>query len=505
MGQKRRKRKQAWITAYGKLWIGVFLFVYLLLVGKNGFLDVSDFRTKTFYVLSGFLLAAVPLHWAELYLASRRRTLRPAGEKLRLRPVWAAVLAYLFFTLLSAAASPYGKSAWYNKELHEGAVTICLYVLCFLTLSHWGRTAKWHQAALLAALSIFLTICFLQIRGGNPLGYYPEGYSFLKVDVSRAFLGTVGNVDLVSTLLSLAAPICLVLGLTGISWRTLFRKGPRPWDVVCILCLIAAALCVPVMLRVRVLCGLVGLAGGLVIAAFVLLPKTARTRWIILGAVAAVGVAAALILRSQRVGLYCKTRTGTDKFVFKLLYEVHQLLNGTVSETFGSGRFFIWRQMLERIPSRLWLGTGPDTVRLTGLAPFTRYEKSVLVATARITDAHCQPLQILYCQGLPALLAWLATLGFSGYEWVRNRRDPVAAALGTGLLCFQISMLFCFCSVIIMPFFWVCLGLLHGRCEALRLAAQGSGQDRPEAGSAKKREKRSVQPAHQEQKQEGSL
>ena len=40
--------------------------------------------------------------------------------------------------------------------------------------------------------------------------------------------------------------------------------------------------------------------------------------------------------------------------------------------------------------------------------------------------------------------------------------------LGAGLICFLLTMLFCFSSVIIMPFFWVALGLLAGEAERIR-------------------------------------
>ena len=77
-----------------------------------------------------------------------------------------------------------------------------------------------------------------------------------------------------------------------------------------------------------------------------------------------------------------------------------------------------------------------------------------------LTDAHSYPLQILYCQGLPALLSWLGAVGFTLSHWVKYRRDRAAAILGGGLACFLCAMLFCLSSVIIMPFFWLALGLL---------------------------------------------
>ena len=85
-----------------------------------------------------------------------------------------------------------------------------------------------------------------------------------------------------------------------------------------------------------------------------------------------------------------------------------------------------------------------------------------------LTDAHCFPLQILYCQGLPALLSWLVMIGFAVRTWWKTRTDPVAAGLGAGLVCWVCAMLFGFCSIILQPWFWLLLALLESRSRALR-------------------------------------
>ena len=123
--------------------------------------------------------------------------------------------------------------------------------------------------------------------------------------------------------------------------------------------------------------------------------------------------------------------------------------------------------MLERVPDRLLFGEGPDMARFSDLAPFVRYENGVEVARATITDAHCYPLHILYCQGLPALLSWLALVGLILRRWFKARTDPAVRVLGGGLVCFLCAMLFCPSSIIIMPFFWLAMGLLEAAAQPL--------------------------------------
>ena len=102
------------------------------------------------------------------------------------------------------------------------------------------------------------------------------------------------------------------------------------------------------------------------------------------------------------------------------------------------------------------------SVRLTGLEPFTRYDESgALVAKATITDGHCLPIHILYCQGLPALLSWLTMVGSAIVTWYRGRKTPTVAVLGAALVCWLTAMLFSFSSIIIQPFFWLGLGLME--------------------------------------------
>ena len=146
-----------------------------------------------------------------------------------------------------------------------------------------------------------------------------------------------------------------------------------------------------------------------------------------------------------------------------LFREIHSILHGEISDSFGSGRVEIWRKMLARLDRRqLLFGCGPDTVRLTALEPFRTYDETgKLLRQAAITDAHCWPLQMLYCQGVFALLSFAATVVLALRPWFRSKgRTAAVEILGAALLCFLFAMLFCFTSVIIMPLFWTLLGLL---------------------------------------------
>lgn len=434
---KHRRRAAGRESVWGpvQVWLCVFLPLYPLLVGVDGFSGISAFKTTLLYALTGLLLLCVA---AQGILALTRR--RRARGRLRLsmpRPASLAALAFLLFTLLSAAASSFGGRAWYDETAHEGAVSVCCYVLIFLAVSRWATPNRAILGCFIAMTAVFGLICLLQMLSLNPLGLYPTGGTYYdgSVKYHGAFLGTVGNIDLVSSFLSLCVPMLAVIALCHRGW------GRYPAA--------AAGLCgMVILVFIRVLCGVVGLAAGAWICLLVLLPVKRRVRlWLLFGS-------AVLALDALVLLWFYDAPSG-------LLHELHEILHGRPSDSFGTGRFFIWRQILSRVPESLWLGVGPDMTRYTGLEEFRRTTANGVVITAMITDAHCLPLQILYCQGLPALLSWLAAVGLSLRGWFRKGRSVPAAALGAGLACYLISMLFCFSSVILSPMFWAALGLLN--------------------------------------------
>lgn len=419
-----------------EVWIGFFLAFYLLFPGVKGYKAISTGKTWTFYGLTVLLLGLGIWH---LVQNLRRGKLRPiTGPQI-------AALAFLFCTLASAIASPLGKKAWFDSSAHEAALTVSCYVLLFLIVSRCGLPTERLFRVLFWAMVPFCLLCFLQALGENPFGLYPNNWNYYdgyKVKYAGAYAGTIGNVDFVSAFLALATPILLL--------RSLRQKPKKAWP-----CWVLAAACFGISVWIRVLCGLAGFILGSVVCLAVLCPDRYRKRILLgLGVLALAGLA---VLWAFDLPV-------------SFLHELHETLHGRPQDSFGTGRFYIWRQMLERIPDNLLFGVGPDMARYSNLEPFIRYENGVEVARATITDGHCYPLHILYCQGLPALLSWLALVGMALVHWYKARTNPAVRALGGGLVCFLCAMLFCPSSIIIMPFFWLTLALLEAKArEELRI------------------------------------
>ena len=316
------KQKPSLLDVWMELLLGGFLALYLLFIPLRGserlgmYSQISETKTTLFFVLMGILL-----FYGAIRLGVELWAWRKQGKPLTsLSPSQIAALLFLFFTVISAAASPYQANAWYSSKSHEATLTLGLYVLLFLVTSRWGVPTRRLWKVLLWSMGLFCLLCLLQALGKNPLSLYPEGQSFYDgygKQYQGAYAGSVGNVDLVSALLALVIPL-LVIPALGKQLR-------RTWP-----CWLLALGCVGLLVWLRVLCGLVGLAAGTALTLLVRCPDEKR-KWLLLsyGILAVTGIA---LLWAVDLPV-------------KFLHELHEILHGRAEDSFGTGRFFIWRQM----------------------------------------------------------------------------------------------------------------------------------------------------------------
>ena len=406
----------------------LMLTVFPLWCGCGGYRGIVDAKYPLFLLLCGLYVAAMTL----LTL----RTL-PTPAALWRGASWTQrfVALYLLFTWLSAFFSPYFPETLVGVSRHEGALTITLYCLCFLFVSVYGKAERGMLCALGVTVLIFCILCICQLHGGNPLSLYPAGTTYFDANTTYpgTYLGTIGNVDLV------AAFLCLVIPLFGVT-LLLSRDKQRWW---LLLPLIAALY---VLLDMWVLAGIVGVFGGAVLALPMLCGdfRSRRRAALALG----IGLVGALFV------LWRFDFGGT-------LHELHELLHGNFDGSFGSGRIHIWCSVLREIPSHLWLGTGPDTMLRASLPPFERFDTARGVTViARLDVAHNEFLNILFHQGIFALLAYLGALLSAAMRCLRSR-SAVAAALGTAVLCWCVQAFFGFSMFLTTPFFFLALALLE--------------------------------------------
>ncbi len=421
--------------------------VYLLIFDQTGLSGLSYAKRTCFYLIgggypammllyTGFALCIGDVRWQEL-----KQKLTPHSAA-----VW-MMLAYLLLTVISALCSDFRDSTWLGYSRREGVLTIAIYVVDFYLLSVFARPHRGLVYLLAGTTTLFCLVCILQMFGYNPLSLYTQDQSFAQIGGTH--VGTIGNVGHVGGFLCLAIPLfaCFLL---------------RQTESVRFSLLLPLLLLLYVLWRINVLAAFVGLSAGLLLALPAVLRLKKRALWIWYGGLAVLGVLSCLLLFFVDFGQ-------------GFFHELHELLHGRAEASFGSGRFWIWRQVLAHVPRRLWFGYGPDTMGLVGLEPFSRFDETLgRPVQAFIDTAHNEPLNILFHQGIFALLAYLGALLFSIRGFFRRARSSAAAAmLGTAVICYLIQSLFGISQLIVAPYFWICLGLLESTGRNETVPAQG--------------------------------
>ena len=433
------ERAQRILSHLSNAYIAVLLTVFLLYPG-SGYQTITLQKWRLYLWLTGAYIVAILLLRLELTIVGETPAPKPCRVWRALPLSHKLLLGYLLTTVLSAILSKYRTTAIWGSGRCEGLVAIALYVLSFMLVSVYAEPKRWMLWLFAASVSVNCVICLIQFAGYNPFHLYPEGMNYYDANKQYAgeFLGTIGNVDILSAVLSLSIPAfwSAFLRLTGDRRRLLL--------------LIPLVLCLVVLLKAFVSGGILGVGGALVLSLPVMLDgKAARKQ-------AAVGVVCGAALLAAVVYLFGGRMGG-------FLYEASELMHGRWNDDFGSGRLYIWRNILELVPEHPLIGGGPDTLGLRTDAAFERYDETLgILIHSSIDAAHNEYLNILVNQGAIALLLYLVALAVSAVKWVRySTKDPVVAICGSAILGYCIQAFFGISSPISTPYFWMALAFLN--------------------------------------------
>lgn len=412
--------------------------VFLLLSGPEGYTDISRFKYLMLLGISACFIAAMAgsalwqLIKKEITLTSPRKLWQKmtAAQKL--------MLGFWLCCGISAVISGFFPDTLLGFHRREGFLTITIYVAIFLLVSVYGKADSLLLTVFAVAVTVFSAICFLQFLGHNPFTLYPEGLTYY--DAHKAyryeFLGTMGNVDIVAALLSVAAPLFLT--------AVVRLKDKRRF-----LLLIPLACILAVTVLSKVAAAFVGVFGSMLLItplALITNPKVKKTLLIVL----------LILLILAVLCLFCfDIGTGT-------LHEIHQLLHGNWDDDFGTGRLFIWRNLMPLIEEHPLFGGGCDTLGERMTVEFRNYdEETGILRTASIDTAHNEYLNILVNEGALALIFYLAALVYSFYIFIRkNPRNPAVAICGSGVLGYCLQAFFGIRMTINAPLLFILWALM---------------------------------------------
>lgn len=407
------------------------LSVYLLFPGLHGYTAIEADKVLLFYLLFGGYLLVMAGYAAYMVLFRGRSAAQLWYDTTMAQRF---VILYLVFTAVSSLLSAYSQWTFFGMSRYEGLLTIGLYCGCCLCVSRYAPTSGRLWRVFGVAMTLFCILCFLHMAGLDPLDQYPDGMTYADGNVLYAgiYLGTVGNAGLVAGLLCLAIPVFAVRAIAS------QERGDRLLFVVCALCLI-------VLIGIDIKAGLLGLAVGSIVSLPAVLPVSARVRkclWLCLPVAAAIFAVCILLFAKEGV-----------------LYEAGQLLRGNWDDAFGSGRIYIWKQVLHRCKGNLLFGTGPDTMIAAQIPGFDFDYGGGTVMTVADT-AHNEYLNVLYHQGVFSLIAYLGALISAYVCFLRTKTKSVTArALCIALTCYCVQAFFGISSCLTTAFFWLFLGI----------------------------------------------
>ena len=425
-----------------EVYLLLFATVHLLYLGFSGYSHIFEAKILTFCTINILyfvsLLIALFLFWDK----NKKRLAQALRRRLNVAHI--CVLLYMIFTVISGLLSEYFPKTIFGISRFEGMFTICIYGFMFFAVSFFTVSIKRVFYAFTVSASLFCALCILQILGFNSLHLYPEGMNFYDAGVkyTTAFIGTIGNTNLSGAFICLALPIFLVL---------LFKSKNKKH---CYL-LIPVALLTFTALTMDVTSTILGLISAVIISFPLILSFRKRNTIIYVLSVSAVITIILFLI------LFYPPKTG-------FIHELSRILHGDISDSFGSGRIRIWKNVLGEIPDSPVFGKGPDTMMMENFAPFERYYPALgKVKRTSIDVAHNEFLNILYHQGFLALLAYLAFLFFVIKAWIKNRQNIVVLALGCGIVCYLAQSFFTFSMCLTAPYFWICAGLIIGMSDKI--------------------------------------
>lgn len=401
-----------------KIYVYLMFGLFLLFTGFSGYSNVFTSKCILFTALSSIYLVA-----SLIFGLSAKKMGAPE----------ISALIYLGITALSAVASSHFPNTLIGISRYEGLLTIGLYVAVFLFVSQNWDTGDGFMYFLCAVMLLESVVVILQLFGFNILWLYPKGtnYYIALEKYNGAFISTVGNSDIASALFSLVTPVLWGIFATRRKYR-LLSLASAVASSACLFCISVSA-------------GIVAIVALICVIPFVLFPKRRITVAVILAFVAAIFFA---------ILYFIPIKEG-------MLYELQSLMHGNYDPDFGSGRLHIWREVLDNI--KPLLGTGPDTMLKESIEPFVKTINGKNVVRS-IDIAHNDYLNILFHQGIFALVAYLGILAPLFVGWLKNgRRNKTAAVFGAGIFAYSVQVFFSYSACSSAVFFWIVLGMLN--CE----------------------------------------
>ncbi len=353
-----------------RIYIIFALGIYPIFPGFHGYENISREKIIFLAACSFALLIALALS------PDRKDFLKKAGF------AEISIFIFAFTAIISFLCSNLDRWKLIIGQNYDGLFMILLFTLIFLLLSKGSYKKKEIIGVLLISSSLVSLICILQILAFNPLGLYPAGASLSGhgIDYSGVYLGTFGNQNLLSAYFSLLSPLFI--------YELLFSKNKKRFWLF-----LPVAMFLFISIKLRQSAYLISFCLCLLLTVIMRALGGRRTLY------ATVGFITALLLFFALV-YFIKPKNET-------LFELHEILHGRVSKTFGSKRLMIWAETVQIFKRSPITGHGPASLPYLFTTIFKRFvPETGTLLISYLNSAHNEFL---------SHLAQLGALGLSAY------------------------------------------------------------------------------------------
>ena len=419
---------------------------------------ISEYKFKFFLFGTAIYIVVLLLGNVELALIGRKSDLVSAFRKAKSIPL-VAIFLYFAFCLVSFLLSEHKAFAIMGGGKFDGIVPLVLYVLAFASVAIFGKVNKSFFLGLGIVVWVNFIIVLLQVFGANPIFLYPQGlnyYDAFKL-YANEFLGTFGNVDILSVFFAMALPIfiCSAMNFGG-KTKYFFFSAITLSSFLLLICkvytgLLGAGVAIFIMgatlkeeEKIRVfLCSLFWCSFGVLFALLL-------TKLISFGAFVLGFVISFVFILAKKMPI---KRFSRFFVAFSILFG---LIIGYIiikDSDADSGRLKIWRDAFNMFLEKPLFGIGTGAYFKESSTIFERFDPSLGITIKSAVDcAHNVYLNILVNSGIFALLSYI-WLMISIFLYSKNRQFifPALAYLICALFSFEI------CSV--SAFFYVICGL----------------------------------------------
>ena len=487
---------------FSRIYLVTMLCIFPLFLAAEKYITLTSAKATFFYIVTGLYLLSIPM--------LRLTRFEGSGKQKPWKPNFTvaewAMLAFLFFCIVSAIFSPYPKyTFWGIKERNDGLMTALMYGGAFFMVSRYYKPRRLDFLLFAGSAALVSVIAILQYFNMDLFRLFPYDRLPEYTPQTIIFRTTLGNIDFISAYTSLTMPFFGILYVKseGKS-RFIYLAAGMLCTVLMVLAgaeagmvgaLAAFVISVPFILtdgRSITRTAFLGFAYCISIFSFKLAAKASEgtaihdmlgSRWLLLSFVL-LFISAAVYFIYPHIHFHMTRRTvriiGTAIMVLIILsgfafveivgrspdmgtvYQAREMMHGTMKDEFGTYRGYVWNCSIDLLKERtpvgqLLFGSGPDTF-VNRFRPFR--SETIDLLGKNYDKAHNEYLQILFCEGIFGLVAYLVFL-FSVCRKAVARAfdDPLVLAAGLGSVAYMAQAFFSISAPIVTPLFFLLLAL----------------------------------------------